>query len=155
MADNARDRFEEHLRRAGLRSTNKRLAIFRATLARKEHFTAEELLEHARRIDRGVSRATVYRTLPILTESGLVREVDVGRNIKFYFPSGSAEPPKAQVFCEDCERIFEINAPFLEWYGRSVAERVGLAPVSQRLQVNARCPRAKEPAGCPNRGAAR
>lgn len=155
MSDPARARFEEHLTRAGLRSTGKRLAIFRAALARKEHFTAEDLLEHARRIDRGVSRATVYRTLPILTESGLVREVDVGRNIKFYFPSDGEEPPKAQVFCEDCGKILEINAPFLGWYAQSVAGRVGLVPVSQRLQVNARCPRVQSADGCPNRAAGR
>ena len=66
----ARETFRDYLGRRGLRVTSQRLAIFEAAFNHKEHFTAEELLEHARQIDRSVSRATIYRTLPILTESG-------------------------------------------------------------------------------------
>ena len=74
--DAARAKFQSYLTEKGLRVTNQRLAIFDAAFARKEHFTAEDLLEEARKIDDSVSRATVYRTLPIMTESALLREVE-------------------------------------------------------------------------------
>ncbi|MBP6307286.1 MAG: transcriptional repressor, partial [Opitutaceae bacterium] len=61
----ARDKFKSYLSQKGLRVTNQRLAIFDAAFAQKEHFTAEQLLNLARAIDDSVSRATVYRTLPI------------------------------------------------------------------------------------------
>ncbi len=143
--------FKEFLAQKGLRVTNQRTAIFDAVFNQEDHFTAEDLLDFSREIDRSVSRATVYRTLPILTEGGLVKEIDVGRDYKFYLANRGQKTEQAQVICLDCEKIFEIEAPFMEWYARSVAQKVGLEPVSQRLQVHARCIRLKEGGSCPNR----
>ena len=79
-----KETFKDFLTSKGLRVTNQRLSIFDAAYNHSDHFTAEDLLEQSREIDDSVSRATVYRALPILTESGLIREVDVGRDYKFY-----------------------------------------------------------------------
>jgi len=146
----ARAKFQSYLTEKGLRVTNQRLAIFDAAFAQKEHFTAEDLLEHARRIDDSVSRATVYRTLPIMTESALLREVDIGRGEKLYL-AASGSNQVAQVVCVDCDRIFEISAPFMEWYGSTVSSKLGLKPISQRLQVSAHCIAYRERGSCPNR----
>jgi len=145
-----RDTFKDFLASKGLRVTNQRLAIFDAAYDHPDHFTAEDLLDNARQIDDSVSRATVYRALPILTESGLIREVDVGRDYKFYMANKNATTFQAQVICLDCDKIYEIDAPFMEWYGKAVAEKLGLAVESQRLQVSARC--AKDPNSACMRG---
>ncbi len=150
-ADASREKFKAYLTAKGLRVTSQRLAIYDAALARKEHFTAEQLLEHARRIDDSVSRATVYRTLPIMTESQLLREVDIGSGEKFYLPVTGGGTQVAQVVCVDCGRIFEIIAPFMEWYGSTVSQKLGLKPVSQRLQVSAQCIAYRQHGRCPNR----
>ncbi len=147
----ALEKFKSYLGTKGLRVTNQRLAIFDAAFAQKEHFTAEELLAHARAIDDSVSRATVYRTLPIMTESALLREVDIGKNLKYYLPNTAEGTQVAQVICVDCDRIFEIAAPFMEWYGNSVSSKLGLKPVSQRLQVSAHCIAFRETGTCKNR----
>ena len=130
--------FREFLGKKNLRITNQRLAIFEAAYTLTDHFTAEDLLDCARQIDRSVSRATVYRSLPLLTESGLVREIDVGKDYKFYLASRGRQIEKAQVIDIVNEKIYDIDAPFLEWYAKSVAGKVGLVAVSQRLQVHAR-----------------
>lgn len=130
--------FRDFLSSKGLRITNQRQAIFQAAYGAENHYTAEELLEEARKIDSTVSRATVYRTLPILTESGLIREVDVGKDYKYYMVNHKTDTFQAQVVCLDNDRIYEIEAPFMEWYGKAVAEKLGLEVVSQRLQINAR-----------------
>jgi Fe2+ or Zn2+ uptake regulation protein len=149
----AREKFRKFLSQKGLRVTSQRLAIFDAAFARKEHFTAEQLLDYARAIDDSVSRATVYRTLPILTGSALLREIDIGSGEKFYMPNVESGPQIAQVVCMDCERIFEISAPFMEWYGSTVSSKLGLSPVSQRLQVSARCNTLRDTGSCPRRSA--
>jgi len=146
--NSVRDTFKEFLTSKGLRVTNQRLAIFDAAYGHEDHFTAEDLLESARAIDDSVSRATVYRALPILTESGLIREVDVGRDYKFYMANKNANTFQAQVICLDCDKIFEIDAPFMEWYGKTVADKLGLEVVSQRLQVTARCKGGNDSASC-------
>ena len=148
----ARDKFRKFLTQKGLRVTNQRLAIFDAAFAQKDHFTAEQLLDYARIIDDSVSRATVYRTLPIMTESALLRAVDIGTGEKFYHPHQDGGTTQvAQVVCLDCDRIFEISAPFMEWYGNTVSSKLGLTPVSQRLQVSARCDTLRLTGTCPRR----
>lgn len=149
----ARETFRKFLTQKGLRVTNQRLAIFDAAFAQKEHFTAEQLLDYARVIDDSVSRATVYRTLPIMTESALLREVDIGSGEKFYRPNeGNVNAQVAQVVCLDCDKIFEVSAPFMEWYGNTVAAKLGLTPLSQRLQVSARCDLLRKTGTCPRHG---
>ena len=150
----ARETFKKFLRRKGLRVTDQRMAIFDAALAQTEHFTAEQLLDQARALERSryVSRATVYRTLPVMTESALLREVDIGTGEKFYMPNVENRAQLAQVVCLDCDRIFEISAPFMEWYGSTVSSKLGLTPETQRLQVSARCNVLRDTGTCPRRG---
>ncbi len=151
--DVAREKFKSYLAQKGLRVTNQRLAIFDAAFAQLEHFTAEGLLDQARRIDDSVSRATVYRTLPIMTESALLREVDIGSGEKYYRRNANNNAQMAQVVCMDCDRIFEISAPFMEWYGSTVSSKLGLTPVTQRLQVTAHCNLLRDTGVCKNKGA--
>jgi Fe2+ or Zn2+ uptake regulation protein len=87
-----------------------------------------------------------------MTESALLREVDIGSGEKFYLPNAGKGTQVAQVVCLDCDRIFEISAPFMEWYGSTVSSKLDLTPVSQRLQVSARCNILRAKGACPRRG---
>jgi Fur family ferric uptake transcriptional regulator len=150
--EKCRERFRSFLEQHELRLTGQRMAIFDAAFGQSTHFTAEELLDKSRDIDESVSRATVYRTLPILIESGLMREVDIGKSLKYYLPKNPDEAQQqAQVICVDCDKIFEVAAPFMEWYGSTVSGRLGLSPVSQRLQVTATCNEFRRTGRCKNR----
>jgi len=130
--------FQQFLTSKGLRVTNQRIAIFDAAYNAEDHFTAEDLLDRARKIDPSVSRATVYRSLPILVESALIREVDVGLDNKYYLANRESRTFQAQVIDADNDKIYEVDAPFMEWYGKTVCERLGMEPVAMRLQVTAR-----------------
>ena len=143
-----RENFKDFLVSKGLRVTNQRLAILDAAYDYSDHFTAEDLLERSREIDSSVSRATVYRALPILIESKLIRQVDVGLEHKFYMANRNANTFQAQVICSDCEKIFEIDAPFMDWYGKTVADKLALHVESQRLQVTAHCDELKVAGVC-------
>ena len=76
-------KFIEFLEKKDFRITNQRRVIIDTVFSTDEHFTAEQLLEWARKKDSSVSRATVYRTLPLLTESKLVQEMDSVSLINF------------------------------------------------------------------------
>ena len=62
----AKQRFLNFLETKNLRVTTPRRAIIDAVFSTEDHFTAEQLLDMARVLDPAVSRATVYRTLPLL-----------------------------------------------------------------------------------------
>lgn len=77
LADGSAD-LNAALKSAGHKLTPARLAITRVLEADRHHLTPAEVLREARRYDPGVSRATVYRTLDLLTEMGLLRPIYLG-----------------------------------------------------------------------------
>ena len=117
----ARQRFLDFLARKGLRLTGQRRAIIEAVCSTEKHFTAEELLGWAQRRDKSISRATVYRTLPLLTESGLVREMDFGGDHKFYDPNYAEHPRHSHIICQDCGKIVEFESQKIEQLERYIA----------------------------------
>ncbi|HQU08678.1 MAG: hypothetical protein B7X06_00770 [Verrucomicrobia bacterium 21-51-4] len=148
--DTLRDTFKNYLIHKGLRVTDSRMAIFEAAFIFTQHFTAEELLDAARKLDSTVSRATVYRTLPILIQSQAVREVDVGRDTKYYLTQVPGKNFQAQIICSNCEKIFEIEALFMDWYGKSVASKLNMGVETYRLQVTAQCNALRDSGACPH-----
>ena len=69
------DAFREFLGNKGMRFTPEREAILDEVFAEHEHFDVEELIMRLRQKGQRSSRASVYRTLALLVESGLVQEV--------------------------------------------------------------------------------
>ena len=148
LCNESLESFTDFLVSKGLRMTGQRKGVFEALFKQVGHFTADQLLKEAQNFDDTVSRATVYRCLPLLVESGVIRKIDVGQENKFYALNGSSEIFKAQVVCLDCDKIFDVDAPFMEWYGRTVSEKLGLEVNDQRLQVQASCPAYAEKGIC-------
>jgi len=144
----AKDRFVAFLATKRLRLTAQRRAIVDAVFGTKEHFTAEQLLDWSRARDRSVSRATVYRTLPLLTESGLVREMDFGKDCKFYDPNYAAHPNHNHIICEDCDRIVEFESEQIARLENEISHRLGFEVRTQRLQITARCEELKQRGAC-------
>ena len=140
--------FSDFLASKGLRVTGQRKGVMEALFRQTGHFTADQLLKDAQNLDDTVSIATVYRNLQLLVESGIIRKIDIGHDNKFYALKGRSETFKAQVICSDCKKIFDIDAPFMEWYGKTVSEKLGLDVKDQRLQVHAECPEYKDNGTC-------
>jgi Fur family ferric uptake transcriptional regulator len=124
----------------GLRNSQQRRAIWTAAYETPGHFTAEELLIAARERDPSVSRATVYRSIPALIASGIVSELNVGRDFKYYESTRGAGTFKGHIVFDNCSKIIEFDAPFMDWYGRAIAQKNGLKFISQHLQITASCP---------------
>jgi len=144
----AKDRFIAFLATKSLRMTSQRHAIIDAVFSTEEHFTAEQLLDWSRERDRSVSRATVYRTLPLLTESGLVREMDFGKDYKFYDPNYAEHPNHNHIICEDCEKIVEFESDQISRLENEISHRLGFAVKTQRLQITASCEELKRRGTC-------
>src|SRR6185295_9815024 len=144
----AKQRFIDFLATRSLRLTSQRVAIADTVFNTEEHFTAEQLLEWSRRRDKSVSRATVYRTLPLLTESGLVREMDFGKDYKFYDPNYAEHPNHNHLICQDCEKIVEFDSDKIEKIENEITHRLGFSIKAQRLQITAECEELKRLGAC-------
>jgi Fur family ferric uptake transcriptional regulator len=135
----AQQRFCDFLARKNLRMTAPRQAIIAAVFSTEEHFTAEQLLDWSRQHDPSVSRATVYRTLPLLTESGLVREMDFGKDHKFYDPNYADRPNHSHIICEECHKIVEFESEKIMQLESQISRALGFSIRAQRLQITASC----------------
>src|SRR5579883_1716842 len=144
----AKAKFMAFLAHKNLRVTSQRQAIVDTVFSTDEHFTAEQLLAWSRRRDPSVSRATVYRTLPLLTESGLVREMDFGKDRKFYDPNYAEHPRHNHIICEDCDQIVEFESPKLDRLESQISQRLGFRAQSHRLQISAQCEELKRHGTC-------
>src|SRR5438034_1043196 len=148
----AKQKFLEFLAKKNLRMTSQRMAIIDTAFSTDKHFTAEQLLEWSRERDKSVSRATVYRTLPLLTESGLVREMDFGKDYKFYDPNYAKHPNHNHIICQDCEKIVEFESDKIAKLEDEISHRLGFQIKAQRLQITARCQEMKRLGSCKNKG---
>ena len=144
----AKERFLEFLAKKNLRMTSQRQAIIDTVFGTEEHFTAEQLLDWSRERDKSVSRATVYRTLPLLTESGLVREMDFGKDYKFYDPNYAEHPHHNHIICQDCEKIVEFESEKIEKLENEISHRLGFEVKTHRLQITASCEELKKLGAC-------
>lgn len=75
---------EEQLRVTGVKPTSQRLEIGRILLAEPQHMSADQILGLLQRNGSKVSKATVYNTLKLFTEHGLIREVSVDPTRQYY-----------------------------------------------------------------------
>ncbi len=79
-----KNNIEERLRATGVKPTSQRLEIGALLLAQPQHMSADQILGQLQKNGSRVSKATVYNTLKLFTENGLVREVSVDSTRQFY-----------------------------------------------------------------------
>jgi Fur family ferric uptake transcriptional regulator len=144
----AKKKFLRFLASRSLRLTAQRQAIIDTVFDTEEHFTAEQLLGWSQERDQSISRATVYRTLPLLTESGLVREMDFGKDHKFYDPNYADHPNHSHIICQDCEKIVEFESDKIAQLEDEITHHLGFAVKTQRLQITATCEELKRLGTC-------
>ncbi len=100
------------LRQEGYRLTPQRELIVEAIAHSGRHMTAEEVLEIVRQKTSAVNIATVYRTLDLLVEKGLVTRTDLGEGRVVY--ATVRHGPHIHLVCRRCGRVMEADAALLD-----------------------------------------
>jgi Fur family ferric uptake transcriptional regulator len=144
----AKRKFIDFLQHKSLRITAQRQAIVDTVFSTEEHFTAEQLLKWSRKRDKSVSRATVYRTLSLLTESGMVREMDFGKDYKFYDPNYADHPNHSHIICHDCSKIVEFDSDKIDKLENEISHKLGFSVKTQKLQITGNCDQLKRLGSC-------
>ena len=148
MDSAVRQRIYDFLDKKGLRKTTQRDAIIEAAFSTTEHYTADDLLVMAKKVDPSVSRATVYRTLPLLVESQLLREMDFGRDHKFYDPNYVDHPNHNHLICMDCAKILEFEDVHIDTLEVCISKRMGFTPTGKVVRIEAHCDEFQQTGQC-------
>lgn len=139
IPEEVRSKLDLFLAEKGLRRTRQRDVIVDAAFGTTEHFNAEELHDMVRKIDRSVSRATVYRTLSLLVECKLLHEVDLGRDQTYYDPNFLDKPEHNHLICQDCDRVVEFEDPNITLLEDCITKRLGFIPAAKSIRITATC----------------
>ena len=126
------------LDRAGYRLTEPRRALADLIADQDGHFTAAELVTAARTRRLGVGRATVFRTLEVLEELGVIERLDLPSGDHAYV--GCEPTHHHHVVCSRCGRASEIRDADLQRVVRRVARQTGYRVDDHRLELFGLCP---------------
>jgi len=130
--------FKGFLRDRSLPVTAQRLAVAEAVLSSDRHLSAEDVERAVRLRGAPVGTATVYRTLDVLVESGLVVERDFGEGFRRFEPARDA-PHHEHLVCSSCGSVVEFRDERLERMTTLQAEAHGYARQRHRLVIHGVC----------------
>jgi Fur family transcriptional regulator, ferric uptake regulator len=135
----ALDRFERFLHKKDLRLTEARAAIVEAALARQGHYPIEELIADLKQ--RGIrgSKATVYRTLPLLAEAGILEPAIVAGDAKSY-ETTFGRHHHDHLLCGRCGKVVEFEFEAFEILQKEVAARYGFRLEGHHHELVGTCP---------------
>jgi Fur family ferric uptake transcriptional regulator len=117
----------------GLKMTGQRRVIARVLSDAADHPDVEELYRRASSLDRRISIATVYRTVRLLEEQGILERRDFGGGRARYEPSEHG--PHYHLIDVDTGRVIEFADPEHARALEAIALRLGFDLVSHRLEL--------------------
>jgi len=131
--------FTEFLKRRNMKVTQSRLNLIDLIASYGKHFEVEELVNWiSNRTSRGVSRSTIYRTIKLLQEFGVIREVIKQNNRTIYeFVAGKSHHD--HLVCVECGKIIEFVDEDIEKLQDEVCSQYGFYPLNHRLEIFGIC----------------
>lgn len=134
--------FGNVLQEKGHRLTSARLEIVSALVNNGGHVTADELVEIVRRQTPGIGRMTVYRTLDLLHQLGLIRPVYQGTGAAHYVLMD--EGHHHHLLCSQCDRVFEFEECMAQEMTQALSKRFDFQIQGHLLEFYGLCPDCQE-----------
>lgn len=129
---------EDYIVQHNLKITKQRRAVLEAFLNSEDHVSAEELYKLVTENEPKIGLATVYRTLSLLTKSGLASELDFGDGQKRY-EHKFMHSHHDHMICTECGKIIEFSHPMIEKLQEEVANRHQFKLTSHKLDLFGLC----------------
>ncbi len=133
-----KEAFLDYLKSEGLKLTRSRAAIIEAVFAIHSHFDVEELYQLLKEDKKNVSLATVYRTIPFLLQSGLIRKSMCDED-KEHYEHIFGHPNHLHLLCFSCGRIVEQTDEELEQVLERIAKHNGFEMQDNTVSIKGLC----------------
>lgn len=135
--------FRKFLGEKGLKPTKERFAILREVFAFHGHFDPDHLYFRMRSAGSKASRASVYRTLSLLVESGLVEKViKTGRGAFYEHRYGHGHHD--HMICDSCGEIIEFYSEKLERLQEDICQENNFGGSSHTLVIRGYCDKCRK-----------
>jgi Fur family ferric uptake transcriptional regulator len=117
----------------GLKMTGQRRVVARVLSEAGDHPDVEELYRRASALDQHISIATVYRTVRLFEEQGILERRDFGGGRARYEPT--EDGPHYHLIDVETGKVIEFQDPEHERLMHAIADRLGFDVVSLRLEL--------------------
>lgn len=134
LKEEVKQKFVEYLERQQQRKTPERFAILDEIYSNKEHFDVETLFEHMKNRNYRVSRATVYNTLDLLLDCGLVIKHQFGKNIS-RFERAYGFRQHDHLICNKCSEVLEFCDPRIQQIKTTMGELMNFQVTNHSLYL--------------------
>jgi Fur family transcriptional regulator, ferric uptake regulator len=139
----------------GVRITGQRRILIETIQEADRHLDAASLLALARKRDRQINRATVYRTIELLKKLRLIDELDLMHlDGEKHFYEVRPNVDHVHLACFECGRIEEYTSPLFERLKAEISRQQGFRIRVVRLEVGGRCRKCCTSATCEGCGEA-
>jgi Fur family ferric uptake transcriptional regulator len=125
------------LQNRGMRITPQRAIIFEAIEKLEGHLTAEEIFEQVQKVNPYVSLATVYRTLELLQEMGLINQTNFGRSQTYFALKDHG--PHHHLVCTECARIEEFSDEIFDSVRSELKAKYGFRAYTDHMSIFGVC----------------
>ena len=132
------DTFQELLEKKGLKFTRERRELIQEILRLKTHFDADGLHDLLKSKGSQISRDTVYRTIPLLLECGVIQK-SVGDGRREYFERTSVKGHHDHMVCITCGKIIEFHSDLIEKIQTEVCSEYGFKLVFHDHRLFGHC----------------
>src|SRR5438874_8610395 len=146
VSESPEQKFREFLEIRGEKLTEPRRILIRHIFSSHKHFDADELVAELREAGGRVSRATVYRTLRLLVEAGLLRELRLTNRTAYEHDFGY--PSHDHMHCTECDRVIEFRNDEIRKLREAISTEHGFRASAHRFIITGVCPacsRARSP----------
>lgn len=134
----AREQFFNYLAREKLKFTSQRALIFDVFWSIDTHISPEELYGLVKEKDPSIGQATVYRTLKLLSDSGIAREVDFGDGVTRYEPY-FGQSHHDHLICKICGKSVEVFDERIEKLQEKLARKNGFTLTGHNMYLYGIC----------------
>ena len=125
--------FKDYLRVRGYRITKERVAIAESILRNHDHFDVDELYLSLRN-KTPISKASIYRAIPLLIESGLLAEVYL-ENGHMHYERVFGREHHSHLRCLRCHSIFEFSAPELAVVEKRITRQESFKSEGHKFEI--------------------
>lgn len=130
--------FRDYVRKKRLRNTPERELIIEEIFSSQNHFDIDELYLRLREKNQKVSKASIYRTIPLLIESGLVQEVFF-EDGHLHYEHIHGREHHCHLHCLNCRKIVEFQDRHLESIEKRLGRKFNFDIISHKLEVYGYC----------------
>lgn len=135
--------FNDYVRSKGLKHSRQRQDILSTFLKTEKHVTADELFNLVKKRNPGIGVATVYRTLKLICESGLGRELRPGGDSVMYEHDYN-HAHHDHLICTQCGRLIEVVDPEIERLQAKLAKRENFTLQGHKMFLYGICSKCKK-----------